>query len=96
MRTVRLSAAALRDLEEATAFIADDNPGAADRMAARLQVAAAGLAEFPFRGPVLPGARPRRVLSVPDTPFRLVYAVSGDRVLILRIWHGARRWPPVI
>lgn len=95
MRDVRLAAAALRDLDEATAFIAADNPAAAERLAARLQDAAAGLASFPLRGMVLPGSRRRRVLTVPDSAFRLVYSVSRGRILILRIWHGARGWPPV-
>lgn len=94
-RSVRLSAAALGDLEEAIEFIAADNPVAAERVSARLHAAAASLAEFPLRGVAIPGRKPRRVLTVPDTPFRLVYSVSQDRILILRIWHGARGWPPV-
>jgi len=94
-RAVRLTLVALRDLEDATAFIAADNPAAAERMAARLREAAASLAAFPLRGAALPGPRSRRVLTVPETPFRLVYSVARDRILILRIWHGARGWPPV-
>ena len=95
MTTVRLAAAALRDFEEAIAHIAADNPAAAERVASVLRTAAASLAEFPLRGVALPGARPRRVLTVPDTPFRLVYTVTRNRIVILRIWHGARGWPPV-
>lgn len=94
-RPVRLAAAALRDFEEAIAYIAADNPDAAQRMAAIMRDAAASLAEFPLRGVALPGARARRVLTIPDTPFRLVYAVSRSGVMVLRIWHGARGWPPV-
>jgi plasmid stabilization system protein ParE len=95
MRRVRLAAAALRDVEEAIALIAADNPHAAERVAIMLRDAAASLAEFPLRGVSLPGARPRQILTVPDTPFRIVFSVTRSRVMVLRIWHGARGWPPV-
>jgi plasmid stabilization system protein ParE len=33
-------------------------------------------------------------VQVPGTPFRLIYSVARDTVVIRRIWHGARQWPP--
>ncbi len=36
----------------------------------------------------------RRFFAVPRTPFLLIYREEADHVLILRIWHGARQWPP--
>lgn len=84
---------ACRDLAKAIAFIAADDPDAADRVAARLRSAAAKLVEFPALGAPY-GGRDRRVFSVPRTPFRLVYRARKDRLTILRIWHGARGWPP--
>ncbi len=62
-------------------------------MAARLRAAAARLVTFPALG-VPYGGRDRRVINVAQTPFRLVYRVRGETITILRIWHGARRWPP--
>jgi toxin ParE1/3/4 len=33
-------------------------------------------------------------LVVPRTPYLLIYAVSEQRVEIVRVLHGAQRWPP--
>jgi len=35
-----------------------------------------------------------RVATVHETQYRLIYAVLADELLILRVWHGARQWPP--
>lgn len=88
MRLV-LAERALGDLREAIAFIAKDDPAAADRIATRLREAAGRLAQFPLLGHAL-SDHGRRVFGVPGTPFRLIYRVSADRLTILRIWHGAR------
>ena len=34
-----------------------------------------------------------RELMVPRLPYFVVYQVLGERVLILNLVHGARRWP---
>ena len=88
MRLV-LADRALDDLREAIAFIAQDDPDAAERIALRLREAAALLAQFPHLGHAV-SERDRRVFSVPGTAFRLIYRVSADRLTVLRIWHGAR------
>lgn len=89
---VRLSTAALRDLSEAVAFIATENPDAARRLRARLVEAADGLREFPAMAQT--DGRGRRIFSVPGTRFRLLYRVGEQTVVVLRILHGARQWPP--
>jgi len=91
---VILSNRALTDLDEAAAYIARDDPEAAHRMIARLQDAAANLGDVPNLGVALPQGG-RRVFSVPGTPFRLVYRPAAKNITILRIWYGARGWPPV-
>ena len=50
------------------------------------------LAQHPALG------RPGRVegtreLVVPDTPYLVPYRVRGHAVEILRVFHGARKWP---
>lgn len=90
MRLV-LSGAARRDLTEAIAFIATDNPQAAERQNRMVQAAALRLARFPALGRAEAGGR--RILQVPGTPFRLIYEARHDTILILRVWHGAREWP---
>ena len=83
---------ALSDLDEAAAFIAQDNPRAAQIMVKRIGDAARLLSDHPDAG------RPGRVhgtreLVVADTPFILPYRVVKNTVQILRVLHGARKWP---
>lgn len=66
-------------------------------MAAAAQIvkiveSASGLTAFPNQGRI--GRRSgTRELVVPRTPFIIAYRVSEDRVEILRVIHGAQRWP---
>ncbi len=58
-----------------------------------IEAAVARLADHPE------GARPGRVrgtreLVVTGTPYVVVYRVEPSAVLILRMVHGAQRWPP--
>ena len=83
---------ALSDLDEAAAFISQDNPQAAQRMVRRIGDAGRLLSNQPDAG------RPGRVygtreLVVADTPFILPYRVVKNTVQILRVLHGARKWP---
>lgn len=88
MRLV-LAARALGDLTDAITFIAQDDPAAAERMAARIREAAGLLTRFPDLGQPVSG-RGQRVFSVTGTPFRRICRVAADRLTVLRIWHGAR------
>lgn len=81
-------------LRQARAFIAEDNPRAAALMAERILTAVERLKDFPASG--RPGKLPHtRELVVPGTPFFLPYQVKGERVEILGVIHGARKWPLV-
>jgi toxin ParE1/3/4 len=47
---------------------------------------------MPHRG--RPGRWPgTRELVIPRTPYIVPYRVQGDLIEILRVFHGARRWP---
>ncbi len=91
MRLV-VSREARRDVAEATRFVARDDPAAARRLAARIDEAVRRLLEFPSLGV---DAGHVRVMTVAGTPFRVLYRRDSGDVVILRIWHGARGWPPV-
>jgi toxin ParE1/3/4 len=83
---------ALDDLEQLRACIATDAPAAGEMIAARVVRAVLTLADFPQRG--RPGrVRGTRELVVPSTPYVVAYRVEADDVEVLRIVHGARRWP---
>lgn len=93
MKGLRLSAAALRDLREATAYVAQENPAAAERLRVRLLEAGEMLREFPTLGALHLGG-PARMLAVPGTRYRFLYRPHAQGITILRIHHGARQWPP--
>ncbi len=83
---------ALRDLEAIHDQIAADKPQAAAAFAVRLYDAGMGLGLFPTRGRVAP-AGTRELAIVRPYLIRYDYDLERDRVLILRIWHGARDTP---
>lgn len=92
---VRWLPKALAERNEQLDYIAKDNTRAAIDQGDRIQRAADKLADFPEAGRL--GRKPRtRELVVPGTPFLLVYRIRPDRkeVQVLRLIHGARRWPP--
>lgn len=83
---------ALRDLNDAGEFIAQDNPKAANRVLKRLWDAVQMLADHPHAGHAgrVPGTRE---LVITGTPFIIPYRVVEDTVQILRVIHGKRKWP---
>lgn len=84
---------ARRSRESQLAYIAERNVSAAVDMGEAISAAVARLADFAEIAP--PGRVPgTRELVVPGTPYIVVYRVEPLAVLILRILHGAQRWPP--
>jgi toxin ParE1/3/4 len=89
---VRWLRRALENLDEEATYIARDNPEAAARLVERIAASIERLATHPASG------RPARVpgtreLVVTGTPYLVPYRVRGETVEILRVFHGARRWP---
>jgi addiction module RelE/StbE family toxin len=84
--------AALADLQHIRAYIANDNPIAARQVAANINQTVGRLVDHPDSGRAGRVADTRELI-VPDTPYIAAYQVSGDTVLILRVLHGARKWP---
>jgi toxin ParE1/3/4 len=83
---------ALADRDAIFEHLESDSPRAALKVDDRIVAAVRRLLEFPESG------RPGRVagtreLVVPHTPFIAAYLVTGDRIRILRILHGAQVWP---
>ncbi len=81
------TAEAADNLEAIVSYIELFNPSAARRMAERLIALADSLAEFPERG--RDAGKERRELTVVP-PYILRYRVEKERVVILRVRHGAR------
>ncbi len=83
---------AVRNLDHAADYIARDDPAAGLRMADRVRAAVDRLRDHPALGKAgrVPGTRE---LVVPGTPFLVAYRVRRDSVVIVRVLHGAQRWP---
>lgn len=89
---VRWLRRALANLDEEGEYIAKDDPAAAGRVVMRILHAVELLKENPAIG------RPGRVagtreLVVTETPYLVPYRVREGVVEILRVFHGARKWP---
>lgn len=73
-------------------WIAEHDPWAAIDMGDAIQAAVDRLADHPVM------ARPGRVpgtreLVVVGTPYVVVYRLEASVVVVLRVLHGAQRWP---
>ncbi len=83
-----------RNRESQLATIVERNPRAAIDLGDAIEAAVARLADYPE------SARPGRVqgtheLVVTGTPYVVVYRIEPAAMVILRVLHGAQRWPPV-
>jgi toxin ParE1/3/4 len=83
------SPAALREITQIYAYIAQFNLRAAETLARALLAAGDSLAAFPDRGRPVPGTALREWTIV--YPYIIRYRVAADHVRILRVRHGARR-----
>ncbi|MGO9404634.1 MAG: type II toxin-antitoxin system RelE/ParE family toxin [Terriglobales bacterium] len=83
------SALARTRLREIRAYVAQDKPEAAERLAIRIVAMVETLRNHPYLGRV--GAEPAiRELVIGRTPYIVLYRVQGQRVVISTIWHGAQ------
>jgi len=89
---LRWSVTAFTDRESIFDYIVSESPRAAIAIDERIQRAAERLTDFPMSG------RPGRIegtreLVVVSTPYIVAYRLSEDVISILRVLHGAQRWP---
>jgi toxin ParE1/3/4 len=84
---------ALQDLISLRAYIAQESPTGARRIAFRiLDNVEHLLADNPQIGG--PGRVPgTRELVIPQTPYIVPYRVDREAIQILRVYHSSRRWP---
>jgi len=89
---VLLTAAARADILDARTHIAADNPGAAERWARSIRDATLSLRTMPLRGSIIPEAALLGVeyRQLVHGNYRIVYRVEKERVLVMRVIHGAR------
>jgi plasmid stabilization system protein ParE len=92
---LRLTSQAARDLQEIVAYIARENPGAAERFGLALVEKAELLKSFPLLGKKVKGTKKDRVLV--EDPILIFYQPdpAAGVIVIKRFWHGARGTPPI-
>ncbi len=69
---------------------AEGKPAAAKRMAKKIRNCVLRLQAHPHSGrsvPEFPGAGYREVIV---NPYRVVYELADNKVVVLRVWHGRR------
>lgn len=80
-------------LRQIRAYVARDNPEAAERLATRIIAVVEALRNHPHLGRT--GTEPEsRELVIGGTPYVVLYRVRGSRVTIHTVWHGAQQKEP--
>ncbi len=91
MATVIWSPRALRRLGEIWFFIAAGSETNADSVSERISQAALSLSDFPEAGRMVPEFERRDIREILVRPYRLIYRIDGNTVVIITVIHGARR-----
>lgn len=90
---VEWSEVAVRDLERLAEYLSTDGSSDAERVLERLEKAAGSLRQYPLRGRIAPELRPLEIASIRElvvAPWRLVYRVGAQRVLIIGVFDSRR------
>lgn len=89
---IEWSPEAVNDLKAIMRWVASDSPKAARALHERIMACVTLLADSPHLGRAgrVPGTRE---MVVPGTPYLIPYRIAHERLQILRVYHGARRWP---
>lgn len=83
--TIQWTGPALRELEEALDYIAQDNQKAADLLAQAVIKAVSRLSRFPGSGRMVPEFEDPNLREVVHEPFRMIYEVREGQVEILAV-----------
>jgi toxin ParE1/3/4 len=91
--TIRWAKDATRQLAAAHAYVAADNPIAADRLLLRITSAVKHLSSHPSTGRE-GRVKDTRELVIVNTPYLVAYRITSKNIIqVLAVLHGKRRWP---
>ncbi len=89
---LRWSDEAANDLEHIANYLFENAPGRAAEFVRKIYDAPATLLKFSYRGRT--GRRSgTRELVLSPLSYIVVYEITGDVIHIVRILHGAQKWP---
>ena len=88
---------ALADLQEVVAYIAEEDPAAAEHVGNVIVDHVETLRSFPFIGPTYPRGSHGHIREIVCGNYRIFYRAFEQQKLveILTIWHGARGIPKI-
>jgi toxin ParE1/3/4 len=89
---VRWTTDAADDLERIYDYIAEDRPDSARRVAQSVIERIGTLETFPHLGRS-GRVQGTREIAFSPLPFVAIYEVRDEEIIVLRILHGAQRWP---
>ena len=89
---LRWTEEAASDLEQITDYLFQNAPERAAELVRGIYNASAALLAFPYRGRA--GKKEgTRELVLPSLPYIVVYQITDEVIHIVRILHGAQKWP---
>jgi len=84
---------ALADLKHIYGYIHEDNPQAAVSVLAAIRRAVRGQLNTSPQSGRIGRVKDTRELVIPRLPYIVAYRISNSKIQILRVLHGAQRWP---
>ena len=89
---LRWTEEAAADLEHITDYLFQNAPERAAELVRGIYNAPAALLTFPYRGRA--GKKEgTRELVLSSLPYIVVYQITGEVIHVVRILHGAQKWP---
>ena len=89
---LRWTEEAAADLEHITDYLFENAPERAAELVRGIYNAPAALLTFPYRGRA--GRKEgTRELVLSSLPYVVVYQITGEVIHVVRILHGAQKWP---
>jgi plasmid stabilization system protein ParE len=92
-RPILWTGPALADLREIKVWVERDSPDTARRLAAKIRERVNDLAHFPSSGRVVPEIGIDRYREVIVRPYRVIYEIRENDLVILRVRHSRRDLP---
>lgn len=85
-----------RDVDDLTAYIAQDSPAYASNVVAKILEVVRDLPEYPFKGRKVPELKDETIREVFAYHYRIIYQVAEPMVYILAVIHGKRLLEPAL
>jgi len=92
-RPILWTGPALADLREIREWVERDSPDAARRFAAKIRERVDALTVFPSSGRVVPEIGIERYREAIVRPYRVIYEIRENDLVILRVRHSRRDLP---